>query len=295
MINLRRIDVGFNPIDKITLGYILTTLFYIIFSFGALENAWVHILIRFVFISFLYLLVWLTPRISGNYWQFLRNFYPLIFFGFFYSETDYLNNVLFNNLDRYIVKFELLFFGVHPSVVFSNAIPQVWFSELMNFGYFSYYFLILLLPLWLWVKRNQSFLYVIFVITFSFYMFYWIFILFPVAGPQFYLPESLRTIPDSGVFRAMVKFVEWLGEGPTAAFPSSHVGIVVIIGVLAFRYAREILWVYLVFGLLICLSTVYIKAHYAIDVIGGLLFAPIFLGISNWFYSKISSSIAIMP
>jgi len=279
-------SIKFTPTDWITLGYLVTTLLYIIFSSGQLELVWLHILIRFILIGFIGWLAWFTPKIRSDFWLFLRSAYPLILFGFFYSETDYLNNIVFNNLDPFFERVELWLFGVHPSVIFSRTFPQAWFSELMNFGYFTYYILIILLPLWLWIRNRPAFNHVIFIVTLSFYLFYWVFILFPVAGPQFYLEESLRAIPDSGIFRSLVTIAEWMGEGSTAAFPSSHVGMVLIMSLLAFRYAKELLAVYIILGLLICFSTVYIKAHYAIDVIGGLVFAPILLIISNWVYRR---------
>lgn len=284
-----RLNLHFNLIDKITLGYIFTTLIYIlIFSFQ-LYWVWFHVLIRFVFVALVSYFAWQSPHIENRLFQFIRNAYPLILFGFFYAETDYLNNLLFSsNLDSLVEKLELTIFGFHPSIVFSKSMPQVWFSELMNFGYFSYYALILLLPLWLWFKENESFTYTIFIITFSFYIFYWVFILFPVAGPQFYLDESFRIIPNSGLFRFLVRFAEWLGEGPTAAFPSSHVGIMVVMAMLSYRYAKALLPFYISFGILICFSTIYIKAHYAVDVIGGIVVAPLLYVLSNWVYNKLN-------
>ncbi len=283
----KRIISNLNPTDIVTLGYLIITLVYILLSSGRLNGEFAHILFRVILICLFCWLAWLSPKINSRFILFFRSIYPFILFGALYSETDYLNNILFKNLDSIVEKVELWIFGLHPSIVFSNYFPQKWFSELMNFGYFSYYFLIILLPLWLFIRRRDSFQYVVFTITSTFYLFYLFFIIFPVAGPQFYLEESLRTIPDSGIFRELVKLAEWVGEGSTAAFPSSHVGMVAIIGYLAYRFADELVVVYLIFGLLICFSTVYIKAHYAIDVIGGIVFAPVFLGLSNrlnrWF------------
>ena len=282
--NYKRATSNLIPVDIATLGYLVVTLAYILISANRLSGEWLHILLRIMAIGLIGWMAWISPMIKSGFGLFLRNFYPLILFGLFYSETDYLNNLLFDNLDPFFEKVELFVFGCHPSVSFPKQFPQPWFSELMNFGYFSYYFLILLLPLWLWIKRTDSFQYVIFIVTTSFYLFYLFFILIPVAGPQFYFEAPLRTVPDSGLFRWLVKVAEWIGEGPTAAFPSSHVGIVAIMAYLSYRYAKGLLFVYLIFGLLICFSTVYIKAHYAIDVIGGFLFAPIFFWISCKMY-----------
>lgn len=284
----KRITSNLLPIDIVTIGYLLITLLFILFSSSKLNSEWSHIFLRVIIIGLIFWLLIISQSIKNQTWQFFRNFYPLLLFGLFYSETDYLNNVLFENLDPLAERVELWIFGVHPSIIFSHYFPQVWFSELMNFGYFSYYFFIFLLPFWLWIKKQDSFLYVIFAITASFYLYYCFFICFPVAGPQFYLEVSLRSIPNSGIFRGLVRFAEWLGEGPTAAFPSSHVGAMVIMAVLAYKYAKKLFWIYVLFGILICFSTVYIKAHYAIDVIGGIITAPLFLWISKWLYKRIN-------
>ena len=62
------------------------------------------------------------------------------------------------------------------------------------------------------------------------------------------------------------------GERPTAAFPSSHVGISVVCMLLAWRTgSRKLFFTLLPFAMLICLATVYVRAHYAIDVLAGLV------------------------
>ena len=62
------------------------------------------------------------------------------------------------------------------------------------------------------------------------------------------------------------------GERPTAAFPSSHVGVTTVVMLLALRTrSKGIIFTILPFYILMCLSTVYIYAHYAIDAIAGLV------------------------
>ena len=65
-----------------------------------------------------------------------------------------------------------------------------------------------------------------------------------------------------------------MGETPTGAFPSSHVGISWIILIIASKTYKKLLIVIYPFALLICFSTVYIKAHYLVDVIAGFISAP---------------------
>ena len=78
-----------------------------------------------------------------------------------------------------------------------------------------------------------------------------------------------------------------MGERPAAAFPSSHVGIACILLYLASKFSRELLKWFIPIGTLLVLSTIYIKAHYVIDVIGGFLSVPIIYWISSQAYSTI--------
>lgn len=79
-------------------------------------------------------------------------------------------------------------------------------------------------------------------------------------------------------------FIQNTAEQPTGAFPSSHVGISIIILLMAKKKAPVFYKIAWPFVILLIFSTVYIKAHYAIDVIGGLLIAPFILYLSDFLY-----------
>ena len=76
------------------------------------------------------------------------------------------------------------------------------------------------------------------------------------------------------------------GERPTAAFPSSHIGISLIIVMLAYRINRRIFAVMLPVFLLLCCATVYIKAHYLVDAIAGLLSGTMLYYLTSWVYRR---------
>jgi len=157
----------------------------------------------------------------------------------------------------------------------------------MSFGYLSYYFLIFLLAYWIYKYKYEKFSFVIFMICMSFYIYYIIFIIFPVAGPQFYLSPPYNQVPDAYIFRDLLKFVQSIGEKPAAAFPSSHVGITCIVIYLSVKFAPKLLKWFVPIGTLLILSTVYIKAHYVIDVAAGFLSFPAIYWISSHTYSVI--------
>lgn len=64
-----------------------------------------------------------------------------------------------------------------------------------------------------------------------------------------------------------------VGERPTAAFPSSHVGVSTILMIMAWRASKKLFACLMPFYLLLCGATVYIQAHYLIDAIAGFVSA----------------------
>jgi len=279
------------PLDIATFTYIsITAIFMSLFSWK-LSIIWIHLLLRLAFVLVIWWLIIIEKKRSNTVLSFIRMAYPLAFLGYFYSETDYLNNLFFDNFDPTIFNLEQSIFGFQPSISFFHHFPLPWFSELMNLGYFSYYFIVFGLTVWLFIKNRQKFEKSLFVIVFSFYLYYLIFIAFPVAGPQYYLPESLRHIPNSGIFREMVVLVERFGEGPTAAFPSSHVGMGIILVILCTLYAKPLLKWITPLIIILFFSTVYIKAHYAIDAIAGFISAPILFFLATQTYQWLTKFI----
>lgn len=132
----------------------------------------------------------------------------------------------------------------------------------------------------------------------------------PVAGPQFYFPaigdanvaqgvfpsigdyfhhhQELLPGPgyEHGFFYSLVEGSQQVGERPTAAFPSSHVGISTILMIMAWRGSRRLFACLLPFYLLLCGATVYIQAHYLIDAIAGFVSAFGLYVVVTWMFKK---------
>lgn len=272
------------PIDWLLISYSLLTGVFVLLFYNEIQSAFLHLVPRILFIAGILLLPYIDKYAHKPLVAFLRIAYPLVFISFFYSETDAFNNVFFANLDRYFARLDSILFGFQPSLMFYNKCPYAWFSEIMNFGYFSYYFLIIIFPIVVFLKERDYFEKTVFLITCSFLLYYLIFTFLPVTGPQYFFNPPHNQIADSGIFRSLVKLVEFIGERPTAAFPSSHVGIVFILLILAWPKYKGVFYTYLLIFVLLALSTVYIKAHYAVDVIGGIVSAPILLMVSGYIW-----------
>jgi len=218
----------------------------------------------------------------------------LAMLSWWYPDTYELNRIL-PNLDHVFAGWEQALFGCQPALLFAQKVPWDWFAELMCMGYASYYPLIVVVAVYYFVARHREFGMAAFVILASFYAYYVVFDLVPVTGPQYYFPAvgiekiAQGALPDvgnwflthhdamavpgwtDGFFHQLVEEAHAAGERPTAAFPSSHVGITTVLMLLAHRTgSRPLVFTMLPFYVLMCFATVYIRAHYAIDALAGL-------------------------
>ena len=224
----------------------------------------------------------------------------LAMLSWWYPDTYELNRVL-PNLDHVFAQYEQSLFGFQPALVFSQKMPWAVWSELMYLGYSSYFVLILTVTLYYFLRRYQEFQRASFVVIGSFFAFYVIFDLLPVTGPQYYYwavgldniaagvfpnigdyfltHDEMMTMPgyQDGWFYQFMLHAHAAGERPTAAFPSSHVGATIVMLLLALRTkSRPLSWFVGTMLVLMCMSTVYIRAHYAIDVVAGLVTGLVF-------------------
>ena len=212
-----------------------------------------------------------------------------------YPDTYELNRFL-PNLDHLFAQWEQQLFGCQPSLVFCESWTHPVFSELMDLGYASYFPMIALVAMFYFIFRYNEFERASLVIMASFFIYYVVFVFLPVPGPQYYYQAvGLDTIAKGifpnihdyfnhtqermvspgwhdGFFYKMVENAHEAGERPTAAFPSSHVGISTVLMLLAWHTRQmKLVWLLVPFFVLMFFATVYIRAHYAIDALAGLV------------------------
>ncbi len=291
---------GLLAVEWIAMGYLLLTLLMMAVLWDKLVSPEQMIKGRITFVL-------VTLAAWGVYWlkpcrltMFLRIAVQMVFLSWWYPDTYELNRML-PNLDHVFAGCEQAVFGCQPALLFAQKAPWGWFSELMCMGYISYFPMMTILLVYYFLYRYNEFLKAAFVLLGAFFIFYVIFIFLPVTGPQFYYlavgPEKIAAgvfpnlgdwflthsermaVPGwtDGFFYHLLEMAHNAGERPTAAFPSSHVGITTVVMLLAHHtHCRKLVLGMLPFYILMCLSTVYILAHYAIDALTGLFTGVVF-------------------
>lgn len=280
----------FSPTELVFIIYMIITAGLIVVYSSTLPNAFRLLLVRSAFVLMILLLSWL--EIKGKYSRIIdliRYAFPLLIISYFYTETDLLNNLIIkSDLDPWFSKLEQNLFGFQPAYEFALYFPSNIVAELMYFGYFSYYIMLILVPLFLYFKRGDEIANkTMFIIIFSFLMFYLAFIVFPVAGPQFYY-STWPELPQGILFGPLIRIIQANGEAPTAAFPSSHVSICLMLIFICFRHALVLVKLIIPSALLLILSTVYIRAHYLVDVLAAFMVTPPLYLLSESVYYSIS-------
>ena len=265
----------------------------IIFTKPSLFLDWNFILTRIIFVfAFIFSLV-IKNKISNNFFQLLQNILVFALMTFLYKETAMLNTLIFPKIDEFLSNLDQNIFKFQPSIEFSKHFNSLFFSELFYFGYFCYYLLPLVVLGILYKFLPQKIEEFGFILISSFLLYYFIFIIIPAEGPQFYFTFPDNYIEAQGIFGNAIKLIQKNGEAPTAAFPSSHVGISWIVIFWLYQNFRKSVKYFLPFVILLMFSTVYIKAHYFVDVVAGFLTAPIVFFLTFKFYKFLNRKLNV--
>ncbi|MDD3050770.1 MAG: phosphatase PAP2 family protein [Candidatus Cloacimonetes bacterium] len=218
----------------------------------------------------------------------LRDMYPVLLFGFFYSSASAVNRVIFPNyLDDFFQRIDFAIFGYQPAEVWGQLYDSFLVQELFHFAYFSYYPMIFGVSLAFYIKDRQYFHKQIFMITFLFYSCYLIYMVLPVVGGRA-LPglTELTKIYRYGPFTKIMAFIYNRSTHWGGAFPSSHVAVAMLISFTSFRLSKRLGYILVSISLLLSLSIVYCHYHYFIDAVFGILFSIIFFYLGAKVYEQ---------
>ena len=290
---------GLLPLEWVMLGYMAITVFTMLFTFTKVVNPesmlWGRLRILVMTLALWGVYRMIPCRIT----KMIRIMAQIALLAWWYPDTYEINR-MFPNLDHIFGGWEHALFGCQPALLLAKALPWAVVSELMSMGYFMYYPMIAAVVLYYFCCRYYEAERVSFVLLASFFIYYLIYIYVPVVGPTFYFDAvgvqdiakgifpamgdyfntHTNCLPTpgytDGIFYQLVENAKEAGERPTAAFPSSHVGVSTICMLLAWHSRnRKLLFTMLPFYIFLCMATVYIQAHYLIDAIAGWISAVV--------------------
>ena len=302
-------QIRFLAVEKLNLLYNLFTTLLIIIFFNRLNDPQTMLLGRFFIAFATFAVIYVYTKFPSMATRLLRVVSQMALLSYWYPDTFEFNRI-FPNLDHLFAALESDLFGCQPALLFDQVCSGLFWREAFNMGYWLYYPMIALVSFYYFFCRPKEAERCTFVIMASFFLYYIVYIFLPVAGPQFYFPvigeeiaaagpypelgDYFNLHPEitiaqegkGGLFTELVGMAQGAGERPTAAFPSSHIGVTTILVMLAYRAKKWLFAVMFPVYVLLCCATVYIKAHYLVDAIAGLVTGVLVYYLTTWLYKK---------
>ena len=146
---------GLFALEWVVMGYLLFTTLFIIFASSRLHNMdamlWGRLRVVATTLA-VYVVYRLLPcRLT----RLVRVVVQMALLSWWYPDTYELNRIL-PNLDHLFAQFDQTLFGCQPALLFHQALPWHWFSELMDLGYASYYPMIAVVAVSRWHEKELA-------------------------------------------------------------------------------------------------------------------------------------------
>ena len=275
----------FRPADTITALFSFLLLFMTAFFYSRIPSAPYLILIYASLIFFQLILIYLS-RLNSFLTLTRDIIFPVIsVLIIFDSLGPVVHNINPHDIDYLLIRLDYVIFGCYPTILMERIMNSV-LTDVLQVAYSTYYFLPIILGVVLKIKKkNEEFEKTLFLILLCFYLSYVGYILFPALGPRYAMDHlHEKTLGGFLVSKPIQEILDLLEGVKRDAFPSGHTGIALTVLFLAYRYVRGLFWIMLPAVTLLIFATVYLRYHYAVDVIGGVLLAVVTIALGEVYY-----------
>ncbi len=191
--------------------------------------------------------------------------------------------------DPLLIAIDRALFRIDPTVWLTRfSVPHL--TEILQIAYSLFYVFFIAVGWELYRRQDPvQFQYFRFTIVYGFFISYIGYFLLPAVGPRFTLHDfskidnELPGLLFTRSLRWFVNICESIHSGVSNSiamasaqrdvFPSGHTMMTLVAVALAFRYRLRIRYYTLLTGILLIVASVYLRYHYAIDVLAGALLA----------------------
>lgn len=275
---LARLDTG----DVAVFGYAAVTAVLILLNFPRLPDAPQVLAAHLGFTAVAAATIACAARFPGRGWAIARDWYPLLIVPAAFRELYYLVPAVHpHDRDSMLIAWDRALFGAAPTVALERLLHPV-AVEVLQLCYASYYFLPIVLGLVLYRPGTRdAFRESLALIVLGFFTSYLGYFAVPALPPSLH-EEVLgharpwATDPAAQGFglapriRETLAALEWKMRD---CFPSGHAEVTLIALACAWRFHRATFWGLLGPAIGLIFATVYLRYHYAVDVMAGAVFA----------------------
>jgi membrane-associated phospholipid phosphatase len=262
-----------NLTDRIYVAVHVALTMLICARYGVVAHWWWYVAWNAIAIAAILLLA--RKRSDGTAWEFAHDWLPAILFITVFEEVSFLSLALRGAWqNQVLIGWEAALFAAPPGE-WLRRYSSLWFSELLEFGYLSFYPLYPAFGGVLWAWRNRAgfsggFRRMTDALSVGYVVCYAIYLLFPTRSPSHHVGvETGAASSSGGLFHFLVRFVQGGAGVHGNAFPSAHIMLAAVVLVFVFRYFRRVAPWIAACVVLMCAGAVYDRYHYALDVIAG--------------------------
>jgi hypothetical protein len=261
-----------NALDRVTVGYMLAFAVALVLL-GRESPSWVSLFVTHIVLSgVIACVIWFWHDRTVGVAGFIRLLYPVLLYSLFYRELEIADHwIVPGFLDQHVVAFERAIFGVDPNIWIISA-QTSWANEIMMLGYFSYYFLIPIVALPLFLRQQIGDLFgLLFGTTVAFVISYIGFVVFPVEGPRYFFADQFPGPLSGWIFVPAVQYVIANGAIHGGCMPSSHVAVALVTLFWARRAIPTLGRVLTPFVFVLIIATAWGRFHYVTDAFVGII------------------------
>jgi len=231
----------------------------------------------------------LRPNLTS--W-FFRHWYPLPYVAACYKEMALLIPAIRRgSADQWLANLDYSLWGTHPTV-WLERLQSPPLTEFLQWVYTLFVPMVLLPAFLLWKRRSYAgFQYFAFLIALGYLVSYIGYLIVPARGPRFLL-APLQHVPLRGLwlFQGMQATLDKLESAHYDCFPSGHTELTILAWWSTRQFGKPLLfWLSFAYTLSIIFATVYLRYHYSVDVLAGVLVAVFLIGAAPFTFRKLTS------
>lgn len=266
-----------NPTDRLTLTFMVVTIAVALLCASSIPS-WPRLMCTYGLLTLFTIAFAVVHRGTpeSGLADFLHSFMPIIgVLVIFNSLGDIIPFMGRQNCDGMLIRIDHLLFAAHPTV-WLERFNSARLTALFQVAYISYYFVPIALVTSLFVKaRRNDVETAVFGLVLCFYLSYIGYMLFPAVGPRYTLSHLQTSDLPAGPLTLWVRqTLDSLEHNKTDAFPSGHTAVALVALYYAWKLGERVLSKVLVPAVsALILSTVYLRYHYVVDVLAGILLA----------------------
>lgn len=276
----------FLPVDIVIAAYFAIMTTVVVVFWGRIERPLFYVALHALVVGLVALAAVAHRRFDRPFWRLVHYWMIAVVVLASFREIHFLVPEVHPFRDRAydlaLRAHDVRYFGDVDGFFRSIAHPLA--ADILSLCYWTYFPMPILLGVAVYRRGDlAAFRETATVLFVGWYLSYFGYFLVPAVGPHLVV-EGARAPELSGWLwaDALHRLLLTLELETPDAFPSGHTLVTILTLLLAWRHARRVFWTILPFSSGLVLATMYLRYHYVVDVVAGVLLVPVSLALGSW-------------